>query len=272
MPTQPRRRILHIVLLIILVLVVGLLVGIYMGTRSLPEIQQFAELPPEQRAAAAQRAEDELVRTREIAIASVTAAAPTAPGVEVVTLTQDELNSVFDKWSDINGWTRSYERFITNPTLILRKDRLILAGRLKEMNGTVASLHFEPRVAEGQLDLGFKHMAAGQLPLPTSMYDKHLGAMTATLRSKLPNWQRTAEISPAGTANRSAVAAGLAKLMLSALDRQPAEPYVYLPLVSEPGGVPMKIVDMQVEDGKIALHVQPPTPAERANIIVGLRE
>ena len=95
------------------------------------------------------------------------ASAPSSRLPITVSFTDDELNAFFDKWITWNNWKAAYERHMIDPILILDDGRLILAGRIRELE-SVVSLHFEPRIdprdAERLRRRGRTVSAHGRLP------------------------------------------------------------------------------------------------------------
>ncbi len=70
-----------------------------------------------------------------------------------VRLSEDELNAVFQQFASVRGWDQSLKQYMSDPTIVLQKDRLILGGKLNELH-IVASAYFSTTIDEqGQLKL-----------------------------------------------------------------------------------------------------------------------
>ena len=48
------------------------------------------------------------------------------------------------------GWRDKYAEYLEDPRVILQNDRLILAGRMRELGGAVASFQFRPHLDAGR--------------------------------------------------------------------------------------------------------------------------
>ena len=252
---------------------------------------------PEERAAAAQRAENKLIEVRNWAEllnadavhaqADADAQAQAAPGAAAaaaparaatraadsltVAFTEKELNAFFRKWSVAYGWEAKYGRFLSDPVIELQPERLILAGKVTDA-GTVASFHFRPALdARGQLRLDLAGVRGGRLPLPQAAWTPQRDKVLAALRARLPAWQRDARIDATGAANGPAIATAMAKLVFDVTTGRPGEPVLFLPL-SEGHSVPVRLTAVSVDDHELTLTAQPMTDGERAALLQRIRE
>jgi len=193
----------------------------------------------------------------------------------VVSFTEDELNAFFDKWAGFNEWKSKYERYVTDPVILLDEGRLILAARVKDLN-TVASLHFAPRITEaGELDFELVRILGGNLPLPEMVLSRHQTRLRAALMSRLPGWRRTASMDSAGAPNLSAVAAEMSTMALDMLSHEPADPVLFLPLVDaslKARSVPVWLTGVQIENHTLTMQVRPMNAAERDALLKRIRE
>lgn len=279
------RRIL-VVVLVALAGVAAFVTTSFFMLRAEPDWYHPPTWTPEQREAAAHRAEVKIgelqsrtgeahaveLRAQNSRAGGAPTKRPPATSASAITVrfSDDELNAVFSKWSAINGWQASYERFLSDPMILLRDRRLILAGKLKEFDAVV-SLHFEPRIDEsGRLDLRLVRILGGKLPLPQAILDRYADRVTSSLRHRLGPWQRGAMIQPTGVANTDAVNAAMGLLILRTLRHEPTEPVVFLPGV-EGRKIPLRISDLQIEGRELMMTVEPMTAAERAQLLQRLR-
>jgi uncharacterized protein YpmS len=258
-----------------------LLAGGYILLRGQPDYYHGSTLTAEQQAAAAGSAEDKFRRILNSADLahrdSALAAQATQPGTTHpataasainVTFTDDELNSVFQKWSELNNWKSTYSRYVSDPIVIFQRDRIIVAGRVQnnELNA-VASVQFQPEVLpDGMMQLKLVRALAGRLPVPTAMFQKYLDRAVNALQQRLPQWQQGARIAPDGEANNDAIAAQLSKLAIAALHQQPADGVVFLPTAGK-ANVPVKVVGVTIQDHSIQLSLQPLDAPEREALL-----
>jgi hypothetical protein len=267
-----------LITLSILVIAVAL-VGMYLVRRA-PDFYARPNLSPERRATLAREAQNQLIRAREFAqsarvaeVRSATNPATTRPGPMVVDFSQDQINSLIEKWAELDDWRAGYEKYVRDPVIIFQKDRIILAGLAKDL-GAVVSLHFATHVDEqGQLILDLERVLGGNLPMPESMYSGYREKLVGGLRGKLVNWQREAALNPDGTVNDKAVVAGMAKMLLAGLTQKPADPYIFLP--NGPGGsgaVPMRVTKFDVLNDNAALTIMPLNTAERQAMMQQLKQ
>ncbi|HEV2293523.1 MAG TPA: hypothetical protein VGR35_06680 [Tepidisphaeraceae bacterium] len=259
----------------------------YWAFKGTPDYYRRPALSAEERADAANRAEKKLIRTREWAndlwvnehrsiVAgsagpATTQAATNQPDEPLtISFTERELNAFSEKWSQ--SWDQTYRDFLTDPAVILRKDRIILAGTLTEV-AAVASLHFFPRIdSDGRLLLTLDSVRAGRLPMPEMIWSRQRDRALAALHQRLPGWQQEARIEPNGVANADAVAAHMSKLLFDVVARRPREPVLFIPFEDDGRAVPVRLTNVQVTDGELTLTVAPLNPAERTTLLERVRE
>jgi hypothetical protein len=202
---------------------------------------------------------------------ATTATTARAQASHVIEFSDHELNALFDKWSVLYGWRDKYAQYLENPRIILRNDRLILAGRMKEL-GAVASFQFRPTLdAGGKLRLDLVRVTGGRLPLPEGAWAKWRDGIVNATRENLPRWRAQARIDSTGAANFPAMAATLSRLLFAVAARQPAEPVLFLPLAGDGDSVPVKVAHVAAETGKLTLTVEPMSPAERTALLQRIR-
>jgi hypothetical protein len=248
-----------------------------------PEWYARHRLAPEEIEAAAGRAEQHLQATLSWAqdrqaeslrnASSHTAAAiQTAESLEI-SFTQDELNGFFQKWDATFGWSEHYRGYLSDPQIVLRDGRLILAATVDDL-GAVLSIEFEPRLSEGKLYLPVTRVLAGRLPLPRTLWDRYRDRLAGRLEASLPAWQGGAELTARGGANADAVVAAMSELALNALSDQPASPVLFLPysLRSRPRSMPVKLTALQIVNQKLTLTVEPIDAEQSRQLLMAIRE
>lgn len=189
-----------------------------------------------------------------------------------IALTEDELNSFLQKWDQSFGWSEQYRTYLSDPQIIIRDGRLILAADVKEM-GTVVSIHFEPRLEDGKLIMPVAEVMAGRLPLPESFWGKYEERLAAQVARELPQWQAEAQFGGDGSANSDAVAAGMSQLLLDLLNNRPAEPVLFLPYDVRriKSGLPVRLTDIRITGHTLALTVNPLGAAQRQGALERIR-
>jgi hypothetical protein len=199
---------------------------------------------------------------------ATTLPAPRAEGAHLIEFTADELNALFNKWSALHGWRDKYAEWLEDPRVVLHNGRLILAGRLKELGGAVASFQFQPQIdAEGGLRLDLVRVSGGRLPLPDAVWVKWRDQLIASAQQQLPRWRATARLDDSGAANAPMIAATMSRLLFAVAERKAADPVLFLPLVDRGRAVPVKVAEAHVADGKLALLVEPLTADERVALL-----
>jgi hypothetical protein len=164
-----------------------------------------------------------------------------------------------------------YDQYLTEPRLVIHESRIILAGKLKELNDTVVSMHFEPTIDDdGNLRLEIARMLAGKLPLPRGVFGEYRERVTESLGRRLPMWQQLANVDASG-ANDYAVKTAMGKMLLRALSDEPTEATIFLP-ATQSGRVPVHVRDVKIEDDTLTLTVEPLNAAERSTLLARLRE
>lgn len=278
--SKTRTWVRRIVVTLTLALVAGAIAFAYM-LRSAPTWYARPELTDAQRNEFARTAQNKLIDFREFAAsaradearsATNPAAARTPAVPRTVKFSQEEINALVDRWSGLNAWRAEYEKMVRDPAIIFRKDRVIIAGMVKDF-GAVVSLHFATNVTpDGQLSMKLDRVLGGNLPMPESMYATYRDKLVAKLRQKLPGWQDGAKLDPDGTANDDALAAALGRLFLASLRGENSDPYLFLPMkpLGE-GSIPMKVTKFDVADGEVELTIVPLTAAERGALVDRLK-
>ncbi len=269
---------------VILFAIIIFCAGGFMLYKGTPDFYE-ADLAPEKLTEAARRAESKLALTQNWAAmlngdavrASVAHHAGShIPATRVtdehqIDISQDELNALFSKWSGMYGWQARYTQWIEQPRIVLRDHKLILAAQVKDV-GAVVSFHFIPTLDQnGQLHLDLTQVMAGRLPLPDAVWGSYKTKMLASLNKWIPIWQQSAKIDPQGAANQQAMFVTLGRLVQNAANQQPAEPILFLPLVEGSKSVPVRLMQVGVDEDSLAMKVRRLTAGETQNLAQSLR-
>ena len=267
----------RLLLLGVFVVVFGLgllAIGFYLS-RGTPAWYVRGHRNPTQMAAAAARAEDQIIRVKNWANRDGLDRRPaTQPASQshTISFTEDELNALFQKWDATFGWSAHYAQYLSDPQIVLQDDRLILAANVKDL-GTVMSTELAPRVEGGKLHMTVTRVMAGRLPLPQSFWDKYRQELENYLRQLLPVWQQGARLGADGTANSDAVDAAMAELLLAVMNNRPAQPVLFLPYSIWAGNksVAVKLQQVQISDKLLTIQVVPMTRTERQSLLSEIR-
>ena len=277
----------------LLVLLIGGAAVAWKMLRGRPDWYVEQHVDPQAQQAAAARAEDEVKRTIDWAAAQQaeerarltgaggaigtapatgSVAATTAPATRpnkrslTVRFTEQELNAAFNKWGSVYHWDEKYGDSISDARVVLHENRIIFAGRVKEMNAVV-SLHFEPVVQpDGRVRFELVRVLGGRLPLPQSMFDGYRRQLEEKVRGALPALQQGARIAPDGSANEKAVAAAMSKLLLRVLNDRPDDVALFL-TANQGTRVPVKLTGVDIDGKTISATVELMNAAERAALL-----
>lgn len=233
---------------------------------------------PQQLAAAAHRAEEQVQRTLSWASGQAhhspdtTAPAPSSDNSLQISLSEDEVNGFFAKWDQTFGWSGHYSRYLSDPQIVIEDGRLILAGAVKDL-GSVMSIEFAPRLANGKLYMPVQRVLAGRLPLPQAFWDGYRRRLEQSVLARLPEWQARTEVGPDGTANSDAVAAAMGEMLLNVLNDRPTDPVLFLPYSIQQNhrSLPVKLTGVQVADKMLTLTVEPMNAVERQTLVERIR-
>jgi len=250
-----------------LVVLIGV-VGFFL-MRSTPSWYEHTAMTDEQREAAAQRAVNKLALVQNAAMQARVDelhSASTHPSEITISLTDDEINAFFEKWSVWQNIKESYERYFTEPAIALQDGRLILTARMKQL-GAVASLQFDPQVDEqGHLNVKLTAVSVGVIPVPQKFMADYQHQAADAISPRLPAWRHRAAINSHGVANGSAISAVMGTLLVDMLNQQPADAVLFLPLI-EGGSMAVKVRSVQIEDHTLTLVVEPMTAEQRTELV-----
>jgi hypothetical protein len=199
---------------------------------------------------------------------------------ETITFTGAEFNAFFARWDDDRKWSDRYKGHVSDPVLVLRDNRIILAATVKDMN-SVVSAHFEPRLVpdpdskdpnDKKLKLEVAGVASGRLWLPEFTWVGYRDKLVALMNRKIEQARPEVNIHPDGSANEAAVIVAMNTLLLHALNDEPAEPVLFLPHDQAKTGYPVKLTDVKVANDSITLTVVPLSARERTELLASLRK
>ena len=271
-------------------LLAALFLGLFLGTlgvaswwlaRRAPQWYVRHKLAPQEIEAAARRAEQHLQATlswaqdrqAEALRHSQSQVSFSTHDPLEIDLTEDELNGFFAKWDSTFGWSERYRAYLSDPEIVLRDGRLILAATVNDLDAVV-SVEFQPRLGEGKLLLSVTRVLAGRLPLPRAVWEKYRQRLENRMQESLSQWQGRAEITARDGANDEAVKAAMGELVLSALTDQAASPVLFIPysMSGRPRSLPVRLTALNITDQHIALTVQPLDAAQRVELQNGIRD
>jgi len=278
------KRFLMFIACLVVMLVVVSSCSVYMLKKD-PEWATRPPMTPQMRDEAVARAQTQFSRVEDLATSlrayearrqkairdGTTLPSDELPKPVTLRLTEDELNAVFQTFSRARGWDQDLKQYMSDPTIILQKDNLILGGRLNELH-VVASAYFNTSIDDnGQFRLDLVRVLGGKLPLPDMIFDKYRKTLVGGLQRRLPPLQNAAKIDPRGVPNDSTVQASLTKLLLQSIQHQPSEPVFFLPLLTAKGTVPVRLADVQVTEQHIQMTIAPMSEAERSEMLERLK-
>jgi hypothetical protein len=279
------KRLFYLLAFILLILLATSALGTYLY-RGTPNWYRPRIATTEQTKDAANRADQKLLDLFSWAASAqaqqartlhgITSTREPAVGPKTITFDEDEINSFISSWKTpgTSQLQQRIARYFTDGRVVFESDAIILAGQSPELH-TLASAEFDPRIdADGNLHLDLAALRAGRLPVPLSAVSTHLRRLQSLLRQQLILQQPTVNIDPALTANRSALAAGWLRLLLSAMNNQPCDPVLLIPfdISNLRRGMPAKLTAIKVVEGEITLTVEPIPAADRKALIDRLKQ
>ncbi|HEY1922239.1 MAG TPA: hypothetical protein VGG44_05695 [Tepidisphaeraceae bacterium] len=279
------RRLFYLLAFILLILLASSALGTYLY-RGTPSWYHPRIATTEQTRDAANRADQKLLdlfswaasaraqQARSLHGINTTREPPVGP--KTVTFDEDEINSFISSWQtpDTSRLQQRIARYFTGGRIVFEDDSIILAGQSLELH-TLASAEFDPRIdTDGNLRLDLAALRAGRLPVPISAVSSQLRRLQSLLQQELTLEQPTANIDPALTANRSALAAGWLHLLLSAMNNHPCDPVLLIPfdISNLRRGMPAKLTAIKVIEGQITLTVEPMPAADRNALVERLKK
>jgi hypothetical protein len=283
-PMKWLKRLLYLIAFVLLAIIAFALVGIYLY-RGTPSWYRPRVATTQQIKDAANSADQKLLdlfswaasaQARQLRRVHGISSPDDAPlGPKTVTFTEDEVNSFIAAWKnpDKGDLEQRISRYFTDGRVVFDADALILAGQSPAF-GALASAEFDPTIdAQGNLNVTLDSIHAGRLPIPQAALAPHLRSLQLLLQQQLNLQRTTVTIDPALTANASALAASWLRLLLSALNDQPADPILIIPfnIANLHHGLPVKLTAIQIVPGQITLTLTPLAPEDRQALLQRLR-
>jgi hypothetical protein len=254
--------------LVVLLAVSALLV--HRLARSRPDWYPVQLLDEASRSAAARSVE----RNRKSGIRPDSPGYIAAPDpVKHISFSEAELNAFFLQWDDAMHWKDGYSGFIQDPVLALADNRIILGANVTSLD-TFVSVHFEPSIdPNGELRLTLVRVMGGKLPLPRAFWDGYRHKLIGAMSAKVAQAQKRAAIADDGSMNHDAMVAQMNKLLLHALNDEPAEPILFLRHDNlHNNAMPVKLTAVAIADRTIDLTVIPLNADERKELLRKIRE
>ncbi|HWB54909.1 MAG TPA: hypothetical protein VG722_11975 [Tepidisphaeraceae bacterium] len=265
----PKKRLILLLLALLVTIIAGFVsISAYLYT-AVPAFYSPRHLTPEQTAVAAQAAEEKVISVRnwaehEEAIESARLHHVATRPIEDlhVSVTDTQINAFFRKWKDVLQWDRIGDPYVSNPTLAIIGDHIVLAGEVRQMHAIV-SLVFTAKLDEhGELVVRLRRVLAGRLTLPSTLWMAQRHRVVNAVEDALPRWKREARMRASGAANSAGVAVAMSRLLLCALSNKPVDPVLFLP-VDDRTAIPAKIDSIDIGDGRLSLKLEPMSEKER---------
>ena len=276
-------------LLAALVLIAILLIGAGLVLKHLsrqrPDWYPVKVMDEASRKLAANSVEDKLVGVRDWAMDATghernrrSGIKPGAPGyvqapdpVRHLTFTEAELNAVFNKWDDQMKWKQRYSHYVEDPVLVLQDEHLIMAGTIKELDMLV-SIHLTPSLdADGNLRLTLDRVMGGRLPLPHALWDSYRERLANLVADRIEESRQNAAMTSDGSMNTDAMIVSMNKLLLRALNSEPADPILFFHNDNH-SNLPVKLTQVKIADKTIEMTVVLLDPTQREALLKRIRE
>ncbi len=198
---------------------------------------------------------------------------PAPAPVKRISFSEAELNAFFLQWDGAMHWKDRYSQFVEDPVLALADSRIILGANVKDLD-TFVSVHFEPSLdPDGKLRLTLVRVMGGKLPLPRVFWNGYRQRLIDAMTAKVAQSQKGARLADDGSMNHDAVVAEMNKLLLHALNDEPADPVLFLRHDnSHNNAMPVKLTNVMIVDKTIDLTVVPLSIDQRKNLLRHIRE
>lgn len=264
---------------LLLTVILAVAVG-YGLLRSRPAFYRPYTWEGEQRGVTNQQAMDNLARVHNLASESqarerrAQRGSPNTGPVTApltVSLTEEQINALLLHNAEVEGLDREYQRYVGNPVVLLRDGQIILAGRVQDFGGIIASVQFQPELDQhGRLHIRLTRTMGGRLPLPKTLVTTQLERFRSALAPQLPRWRREAAMDSTGLTNSSAVSAAMADWLKDLLSDTPAEPVVFVP-VQGGKSVPLRLTGLRLAGQSVTFTVESMNPAQRETLLKHIR-
>jgi hypothetical protein len=196
----------------------------------------------------------------------------TAPSTSrTITLSQDELNSILDKYEqELNA---KYGQYISDPYIAIHDGRIVLAVTLKDANRPL-SVHVEPLLNDkGLFMLRIDHLQLGRITVPRGLWGSYLDKLAEQLSPKVEQTRQGARMEADGMASADAVTSALDRLLLNSLKEKGSDAVLFLP--ADPShmerGYPVKVTNIKIEEKQLSLTLVTLTKQEQDQLLARVR-
>lgn len=243
--------------------ILGLGLVLLLMVRAKPAYYRPVAFDPARIESGAKKVEDKLIELRNVAAEARLADPSGAPQRLVVSFSEEELNAFILKWTELNALRGQYEKHVRDPAVAFEPGRVILAARAVQLPvESVVSLHATARLDAGGLRLAIDDVRAGRLGLPGRLWADAITRVQSSIDDQLPGWRAKAKVDPrTGVANESAVKACYGQLLKRALAGEAVEPVIVIP-VNTGSGVPVRLLELKIDDRQVTLTFVPLRPNE----------
>lgn len=262
------RLILRLLLLIALVLAIFLAVSTYLY-RSTPSYYRPRRMTAAQSAAAAEVAEAQVISLRNwaehqraINSARRHGVATQSVGPIRVRATDQQINAFFQKYKSVVDWDQTVDPYVSDITLAIVNGQIVFSGDVKDLHAILSVVFTVQLDNQGRLIGQIQRVLAGRLTLPPPIWNAQRRRVINALRQAIADCRQDAHTDPTGTANLAAIAAAMGQTLLNAINDQPSDPIIFVP-VDQNGGIPARISALSVGDGEITMTLDPISLAQR---------
>ena len=193
-----------------------------------------------------------------------------------ICFTQDEVNAFLGKWYGFYGYQKIDGQQLSDvflkPMVVLDSGQITIAGTVPPLSNRVVSLNIMPIVQDGGLQLKLMGVHSGKLPLPEFTWSKPRAMLVNGLASIIARYRSSAGLDKGGAANTDAVSVILAQQGIDILTGKVTQNVLFLPVVSEKSGLPVRLKSVDVSDGMLTLTTEPLTADARQRMIHHIRE
>jgi hypothetical protein len=195
---------------------------------------------------------------------------------KTITLSDQELYAFLNAWNNptLNDLEGRLSQDFTDPRVALTDGKIIFAGKSLKL-GVIISATLEPSVDDsGKFHLQWDGISAGKLTIPRIAFAGRLGDFNSQLQDQLQRYQQSAQIDQTLNANSSASQACATRWLLDAVNGQPSDPTAFVPFdVGEfQNAEAVKLTNIQISGGSIAITVQTLPPTDREAVLSQLKQ
>jgi hypothetical protein len=254
-----RKLVVRLLLGVVLLLTLSALLLLYLVKRDPDWFKEIA-LTTQQVDTHSKSLEDKMtVLANEVDQTSV--GVSSAPQLLKLSITEDELNAMYAKWSKWNNTAEFITKKVSDPQIRLRDGELIAAGRLQGFS-TVLSVHFAAvKDDAGTIRFRMNGMRSGALPLPEASIAGQKESLIRTVDSEVSRMRPEIVLDPP---NKQAMQVLAGSAIVQLFRGKEVDGLVLL----KRGGLPVdltavaRLIDIQIDDGKADLTFRLASPDE----------